>query len=164
MSDFNDALSNYIKDFANGGAIRHFVELGYSVSEIKSSLDFPMSIEDIAAVVWKEYVDTKIICLDEEEIDKDYIIKTSFVKDYNKYGKTSLRKVTKKEAVEKKRYIKCDFGKRKYKDKEEYSRILSRLPDDKRDMIKDLPWPLTDVYVDAQSRLGEAVASFYDFK
>ena len=84
MGEFDKALSNYIKDFANGGAIRHFVELGYNVVEIKSSLDFPMSIEDVASVVWEEYIACKIICLEESEINSEYITNTSFVKDYNK--------------------------------------------------------------------------------
>lgn len=162
MKEFENALSNYIKDFANGGAIRHFVELEYSVEEIKSSLDFPMSIEEVALVVWKEYIDSKVICLNKDEIDKDYIIKTSFVKDYNKYGKTSLRKVTKKEPVEKKKYISCDFGKQIYKDKEDFNNKLSLLDKDKKSMIENLPWPLEKVYVEVTSKLGQAVSEFYN--
>ena len=161
MKEFENALSNYIKDFANGGAIRHFVELGYSVDEIKSSLDFPMSTEDVALYVWKEYIDTKVICLDKDEIDKDYIVKTSFVKDYNKYGKTSLRKVTKKEPIEKKNYISCDFGKRIYKDKEDFNNKLNMLDEDNKSMIENLPWPLEIVYVENSSKLGQAVSAFY---
>ena len=162
MKEFENALSNYIKDFANGGAIRHFVELGYSVEEIKSSLDFPMSIDDVALYVWKEYIDSKVICLDKDEIDKDYIVKTSFVKDYNKYGKTSLRKVTKKEPIEKKSYISCDFGKKIYKDKEDFNNKLNMLDEDNKSMIENLPWPLEIVYVENSSKLGQAVSAFYN--
>ena len=161
MGEFDKALSNYIKDFANGGAIRHFVELGYNVREIKSLLDFPMSIDDVALVVWEEYINCKIICLDEAGINEEYITKTSFVKDYNKYGKTSLRKVTKREPIEKKDYIACDFGKRIYKDKEGFMQVLDKLSDSYSDAIKYLPWPLSMVYVDAGSSLGEAVNAFY---
>ena len=164
MGEFDKALSNYIKDFANGGAIRHFVELGYSVPEIKSLLDFPMSINDVASVVWDEYLACKIICLDEAEIDKEYITKTSFVKDYNKYGKTSLRRVTKREPIEKKDYMVCDFGKRIYQDEEGFMRMLDKLKDAYRDSIKYLPWPLTKVYVDEASPVGEAIKAFYELK
>ena len=107
MGEFDKALSNYIKDFANGGAIRHFVELGYNVVEIKSSLDFPMSIEDVSSVVWEEYI---------------------------------------------------------YQDKEGFMRMLDKLKDSYRDSIKYLPWPLTKVYVDEASPIGEAVKSFYALK
>lgn len=164
MGEFDKALSNYIKDFANGGAIRHFVELGYNVVEIKSSLDFPMSIEDVSSVVWEEYIACKIICLEESEINSEYITKTSFVKDYNKYGKTSLRQVTKKVPAEKKDYITCDFGKRIYQDKEGFMRMLDKLKDSHKDSIRYLPWPLTKVYVDKASPIGEAVKSFYELK
>lgn len=163
MKEFENALSNYIKDFANGGAIRHFVDLGYNVEEIKSSLDFPMSIDEVALVVWKEYVDTKKICFNEEEMDRDYIVKTSYVKDYDKYGKTSLRKVETKEFVGTKSYIPCDFGKRIYQDKEGFLEVLNKLKGEQKAMIDNLPWPLEKVYVDLSTPLGEAVRAFYSF-
>ncbi|MCR4612097.1 MAG: hypothetical protein K5644_09390 [Lachnospiraceae bacterium] len=161
MKEFDKALSNLVREFANGGAIRHFVELEYSVKEIKASLDFPMSVDGIAELVWKEYIDTKVICADEESINAEYIIKTDFVKDYNKYGKTSLRKVTKKVPIEPRNYITCDFGKLIYKDKDAFCRRMNKLPDAEREMIENLPWPLSTVYVDSDTRLGEAVAKFY---
>ena len=164
MGEFDKALSNYIKDFANGGAIRHFVELGYNVAEIKSLLDFPMSMKDVADAVWNEYISCKIICLDEGELDKEYITKTAFVKDYNKYGKTSLRRVTRREPIDKKEYIACDFGKLMYQDKEAFMHKIDRLSDAHSDSVRYLPWPLNTVYVDASSPLGEAIKAFYELK
>lgn len=162
MKEFDNALSQFIKDFASGGAIRHFVELGYSVEQIKSSLDFPMGLDDIGHVVWKEYIDTKQICIHEEDINRDYIVKTSYVKDYNKYGKTSLRKVIKKEKVENKTYISCDFGRLIYKDKEGFNKRLNKLEAEDMAMIENLPWPLEKVYVDSDTALGKAVKAFYE--
>ena len=160
MSEFDEALSNYVREFANGGAIRHFVDLGYSTDEIKSALDFPMSVEDIAKFVWKVYVDNKTVCLSEEDIQADYIIKTDYVKDYNKYGKTSLRRVTKKVGVEPRSYVSCNYGKIKYKDEDGFNRCLNDISDRSSQMIEHLPWPLETVYVDRNSKLGEAVIEF----
>lgn len=160
MNEFNKSLSNFLREFANGGAIRHFVELEYSVREIKSKLDFPASAEDIADCVWKTYVEMRVICLDRPDVGENFIEKTEYVTDYSKYGKTSLRKVTTKVETDSKNYIECDIGKQKYKDKTAYELRLLRMTDSSRSMIEDLPWPLTKVYVDSESRLGEAVAEY----
>ena len=162
MKEFDAALSNFVREFASGGAIRHYVELEYSVAEIKSTLDFSVSINEIAALVWQEYINTKVICENKDDIDKEYITKTEFVKDYNKYGKTSLRKVTNKVEVAHKDYIPCDFGQMIYQDREAFIRGLDKLPQDVRDMIEYLPWPYHTVYVDSTSRLGQAVSKFDD--
>ncbi len=160
MNEFNNALSNFLREFANGGAIRHFVELEYSVEEIKSKLDFPASTEDIADYVWKTYVEMRVICLDRPDIGENFIEKTEYVTDYSKYGKTSLRKITTKVETASKSYIECDIGKQKYKDKTAYESRLLRMTDSSRSMIEDLPWPLTKVHVDSESRLGVAVAEY----
>ena len=163
MKEFDRALSNYVREFANGGAIRHFVELGYSVDEIKEALDFPMSIEEIASVVWGEYVASGVICLNEEDIIRDYIVKIDYVKDYNKYGKTSLRKVTTKEPTETRQYVDCDFGKLIYKNGSQFISGLNKIAYASAKMIDKLPWPLNTVYVDAESRLGQAVIEYKEY-
>ena len=160
MGEFNNALSSFLREFANGGAIRHFVELEYSVKEIKSKLDFPASVEDIAEYVWKTYVDMRVVCLDESDMGESFIEKTEYVTDYGKYGKTSLRKVTTKVETASKSYIECDIGKQNYKDRVAFTRRLERMSDSSRSMIEDLPWPLTKVYVDRDTKLGEAVSEY----
>lgn len=42
-SYFNEALSNFAKDFAYGGAIRHLVDKGYTADRIirNSTIRFP---------------------------------------------------------------------------------------------------------------------------
>ena len=162
MKEFDVALSNFVREFASGGAIRHYVELEYSVQEIKSSLDFPVSVDEIASLVWREYIDSKVICDNKDDIDKDYVVKTGYVRDYNKYGKTSLRKVTKRVDTVPKDYISCDFGKMIYKDKASFRKKLDELSQASRDMIEYLPWPCHTVYVDSESRLGQAVSEFDD--
>lgn len=38
---FEEALSNMVHDAASGGAIRHLVDMGYSVNQIMERLDYP---------------------------------------------------------------------------------------------------------------------------
>ena len=44
---FEEALSNFTKDFAYGGAIRHLVDHGYTVDRIIKEFHYPISIESI---------------------------------------------------------------------------------------------------------------------
>lgn len=48
---FEEALSNFTKDFAYGGAIRHLVDHGYTVDRIIKEFDYPISRESIEKIV-----------------------------------------------------------------------------------------------------------------
>lgn len=48
---FRDALSNFTRDFAYGGAIRHLVDRGYSVQNIIDEFHYPLSREVIEKIV-----------------------------------------------------------------------------------------------------------------
>ncbi|MCR5546380.1 MAG: hypothetical protein K6F30_07900 [Lachnospiraceae bacterium] len=82
---FRNALSRFMKDSANGGAIRHLHDLGYSVAEIKKELLFPAKDEDIQKVI-DEYEKEKNSPEDAYEI----------VKVQNAFGKISFQKRPKK--------------------------------------------------------------------
>lgn len=82
---FNEALKNFMKDSANGGAIRHLYDLGYSVDEIREALLFPVSVEDIQVVI-TAYEEEKSAPEEAYEI----------IKEQNKFGKTTFRKIKKK--------------------------------------------------------------------
>lgn len=59
---FNNALSNFTKDFAYGGAIRHLIDKGYTVDRIIKEFNYPISresIEKIADSYIKEKSKTK---------------------------------------------------------------------------------------------------------
>lgn len=84
---FNEALKNFMKDSANGGAIRHLYDLGYSMEEIREALLFPASTEDIQAVI------------DAYEVEKHAPEEAyEIIKEQNKFGKTTFRKIKKKVA------------------------------------------------------------------
>lgn len=55
---FNEALSNFTKDFAYGGAIRHLVDKGYTAERIIKEFDYPLSRESIEKMV-EEYRKSK---------------------------------------------------------------------------------------------------------
>jgi len=57
-SYFNDALSNFAKDFAYGGAIRHLVDKGYTAERIIREFKYPLSRESIEKMV-ADYQKTK---------------------------------------------------------------------------------------------------------
>ena len=50
-SYFNEALSNFSKDFAYGGAIRHLVDKGYTADRIIREFHYPLSRETIEKMV-----------------------------------------------------------------------------------------------------------------
>lgn len=99
---FKNALSNFTFETACGGAIRHLTDLGYTVKQITEQLDFPTSYERVQKAVWERLLDTGVICLTPPGSGKTSE-KAEFVKDYDKYGKVSFRKVShpviKKESV-----------------------------------------------------------------
>ena len=50
-SYFNEALSNFAKDFAYGGAIRLLVDKGYTAERIIREFHYPISRESVEKIV-----------------------------------------------------------------------------------------------------------------
>ena len=156
MSDkyFKKALVDFTLDFASGDAIRNLADKGYSVSKIHDKLDFPTPVEKIKATVWKHFVDTGVILL--EEPSKESPRKqVSYEKVQDSFGRVSFKQVVVDNQNEPKEYIACDFGKRIYKDKEEFINSLQSLDNDDRQYILDLPWPISTVWVLKESKIAE---------
>lgn len=55
---FEEALSNFTKDFAYGGAIRHLVDHGYTADRIIREFQYPISKESIEKMV-EQYLKEK---------------------------------------------------------------------------------------------------------
>lgn len=145
MSFFQTSLNNFINDFAEGDAIRKFADRGYSVKEIMENLSFPLPKEKVAEIVWKHYVDTGVICLDKLEGNTPKR-KVSYVREYDKYGRSSFRQIVEETKEDSREYVECDFGLRKYQNPDEYDRWLNSLDKKDRDYIEGLPWPVGKVY------------------
>ncbi len=55
---FKEALGNFTRDFAYGGAIRHLVDIGYDTDRIIKEFDYPLKRESIEKMV-NEYLKEK---------------------------------------------------------------------------------------------------------
>ena len=141
--EFNEALGKFVTDFAVGGAVRHLADSGMSISQIQQQLDYPLPKEKIAAILWEHYVNTGVICLEEP---KPVTERISYVKEQDKYGKISMRRVVEQVDASHLKYVKIDFGKQLYKNKTAFTERLSGLTPEDREYILTMPWPLQDVY------------------
>lgn len=89
---FKNALSNFTYDAACGGAIRHKADIGYTVRKIADELDFSIPYEKVQKTVWERYVETSVILMEEPGTGKKNE-RYQFVKEQNKYGTTSFRRI-----------------------------------------------------------------------
>ena len=62
---FQDALARFTHEAANGGAIRHLTDMGYTVEQIRDKLDFPAPYERVQQAVWQRLEDTGVILREE---------------------------------------------------------------------------------------------------
>ena len=188
---FKQALSDFTIEFASGDAIRSLSDKGYSVKKIKSKLDFPTPEERIREIVWKHYLENKTVCLEnpkETSSVENYTIK----KVYDSYGRPSFKKVsvkadeeapsskqvkveTDEEASgykqigvkldeEAREYVECDFGKRLYRNKDDFMKSLSVLDEEEKDYILGLPWPLTKVWHVKNEHFARIISKLDSFK
>ena len=141
--EFNEALGKFVTDFAGGGAVRHLADTGMSITAIMQHLDYPLPKEKVAAIIWDHYVNTGIICLDEPQAVTERI---SYVKEQDKYGKISMRRIVEQIDASDKKYVKIDFGKQLYKNKTAFTERLEGLAPEDREYVLAMPWPLQDVY------------------
>lgn len=147
---FNKALSNFINDAAAGGAVRHLADLGYSIGEIGSKLDYPISKERIAGFMWEHFLNIGKISLEEP---KETYEKTSFVKEQDSFGKISFRRVSETVDNSKRKYVVCEYGKELYKKNPEFLSWLESLEERDREYIQLMPWPLSPVYHELDERM-----------
>ena len=147
---FNEALSNFINDFAGGGAVRHLADLGYTVSEIRDRLDYPLPKDKVAQLVMDHFINTGKVCLDKPT---QTIEEVSYVKDTDSFGRTSMRKVVNKIDVSAREYVAIDFGTQLYKDRAGFEYKLENLSAQDREYILELSWPLGTVYHELDERM-----------
>ena len=143
---FQSALSNFVSDFASGGAIRHLADLGYTVTEIMEKLSFPTPKEKVAREVWARYLETGKICMEKPQAGA-MLQKVRYVKEQNAYGTMSLRRVTEEIPMPEVQYIACEFGRMLYRDRESILKRAEALSKREREYLLDLPWPFETVYV-----------------
>lgn len=89
---FKNALSDFAFEAASGAAIRHLADLGYTVKQIMEQLTYPTPYERVQKTVWEHLVNTGVLLLQEpgSEGQKRNV---TYIKEYGKYGRASLRQV-----------------------------------------------------------------------
>lgn len=158
---FAKALSNFTYDMASGGAIRHMADLGMTVKEISQKLDYPTPVERIQQTVWKHYIDVGVILL-KNPSEMEGLEKVSYVKEQDSYGRTSFRRVVEYEPMPKGEFVKCEFGKLLYQDREGVIALLRLLGEKDMDYILGLPWPLEPVYHRKDERIERILRVFQE--
>lgn len=184
---FKEALSDFTFEAANGGAVRHFAEKGYTVKQIIDGLDFPASYEKVQRAVWDFFLEKGVILLHEPGTAKGEK-KKNYIKEYGKFGKISFRAITlsedgqqiidwKKLSCEKLEkecqiniikekhrknggetaYVSCDFGIIKKRDPKAYAAALSLLDDRQKEYAEGLPWADQRVYHCMDTRMTEII-------
>lgn len=93
---FQEALANFTQEAANGGAIRHLADLGYTVKQITERLDFPAPYEKVRQAVWEHLIAAGVI-LREEPGSGGHKEEAVYVKEYDRYGKATFRRVVKRD-------------------------------------------------------------------
>lgn len=182
QSFFYNALTNYTNEVANGGAIRHLTDMGYSARQIMEQLDFPAPFERVQKEMWNRLLETEVILIDEPDgITRE---KASYVREYNEYGKASFRRVVESKKsggpirwkeiyIERKQdsfldilqekisvngeehsYVSCDFGLIEHREPKRFQELLQKLDEAQREYLQDLPWIDRRVYhrLDARMR------------
>lgn len=91
QSFFQNALANFTHEVASGGAIRHLTDMGYTVKQISERLDFPTPFERIQRQVWERLLETETVLT--EEPGSSCREKVDYVREYDKYGRASFRRV-----------------------------------------------------------------------
>ncbi|MBQ0041714.1 MAG: hypothetical protein KBS85_00140 [Lachnospiraceae bacterium] len=145
MNTFKNALNNFTFSYAAGDAIKKLARDGYSLTEIKKHLDYPVSDAKIGETVFSEYVSIGKIFLDTCPTGDEIEI-VDYVKEQNAYGRISMKRVVKKRKLPGTEYVPVDIGIRKYKKSPEFVSSLERLSSEDLKYVLDLPWPCQKVY------------------
>ncbi len=182
---FKNALSDFVFDMADGGAIRHLSESGYTVKQIVKRLDFPVSYEKVQKTVWENLLESRVVLLDEPG-DESVEEKVVYVEDRTRFGKISFRRTVIPGKIyqpvkwsvsiygrdsgidlsmllsEKCRknngetaYGSCDFGILKAKDLKQYQSLMGILNERQKEYIEGLLWPRKRVYHRMDTRMSE---------
>lgn len=140
---FYNALHNFAFEEAGGGAIRHLADSGYTAKQIAETLSFPLPYEEVRKAFTAHLLEKGILLKEKPEthIRQE---KTEYVREYDKYGKPSFRRVKASEEpaaeAEKKQYIACNFG------AEGAESLLDALDKRQREYIEGICWTRRTMY------------------
>ena len=141
---FYNALHNFAFEEAGGGAIRHLADSGYTARQIAEMLSFPLPYEEVRKAFTAHLLERGVLLKDKPKAHGKQE-KTEYVREYDKYGKPSFRRVkilSEPEAADsdKKQYIACNFG------AEESESLLDALDKRQREYIEGICWTRRTMY------------------
>ncbi|MCI8506066.1 MAG: hypothetical protein HFI67_07770 [Lachnospiraceae bacterium] len=182
---FKQALSNFMLDAAGGGAVRHLVKQGLTVSQIMGRLDFPLPYEKVRQMVWEALTEQRTVLLEEPGTRKAEK-KALYVKEQGEFGRTSFRRILipeedysrttwneteygKEDGTEFKRalreegtengwesaYVSWDLGILQAKTPDQAWKFLETFDERQREYVEGLPWPRRRVYHRLDTRFQE---------
>lgn len=91
-SYFQNALSSFVTDAACGGAIRHLVDIGYTLDQIVERLDYPAPRAKVQRIMMDYLYESRVL-LREEPSQELFAAKEVFVQEQDALGRRSMRKV-----------------------------------------------------------------------
>lgn len=91
-SYFQSALSSFVTDAACGGAIRHLVDIGYTLDQIVDRLDYPAPRAKVQRIMMDYLFESRVL-LREEPSEELFAAKEAFVQEQDAFGRRSMRKI-----------------------------------------------------------------------
>ncbi len=91
-SYFQNALSSFVTDAACGGAIRHLVDIGYTLDQIVDRLDYPAPRAKVQRIMMDYLYESRVL-LKEEPSAELFAAKEVFVQEQDAFGRRSMRKI-----------------------------------------------------------------------
>lgn len=89
---FQNALSSFVTDAACGGAIRHLVDIGYTLDQIVERLDYPAPRAKVQRIMMAYLYESRVL-LREEPSEELFAPQVQFVQEQDAYGRRSMRKI-----------------------------------------------------------------------
>lgn len=135
---FEDALSNFVHDMASGGAIRHLVDMGYSIDRIMEQLDYPTPRRRVEKTVYQYMMESGIL-LDALPVEET-VMKVSHLNNVSRpVISQRLRELIQKNDKDSS-YMQCPFGRWLQENQTEYLDQLSCLTGREKEYISGVPW------------------------
>lgn len=162
---FEEALSNMTYDSASGGAIRHLVDMGYSINQIMEHLDYPTPRSRVEETVFC-YMTESGMLIESLPIPEEQFQKINIRADSRKNLSLAIRERIKKNG-EKNTYLLCSCGKwrRILNDMEKHGvsgldlhtepNIFQNLTSREREFLLGIPWKGEDMYYRITDRMLE---------
>ena len=146
MSDsskyFASALQNMTKEVAYAAAVRHLVDLDYTIPEILRTLTYPAPESAVRDTAFKYMLDSGLI-LENNPSNVQTKEFYDFVEEEGKFGKKSFRRVKREALKNEEEYLECPFG--LFSD-EQWKRAKAILNNKDYEYIANIPWKKKVMY------------------